>query len=104
MATCRQIDEVRLPDFKQPVGLVAYDCDPSLLAPNIYIPSMLSSAGAGAGRFQRHPSVFNDILFDDDEMCFDHPVVLRVHNVDAAFLNAFRYGYKARPFFCSDRT
>lgn len=85
-------------DFPRPVGLVAFDCDPSLIAVPLFAPSTLNSTshGAGAGTFQRHPSVFNEILFDDDDMSFDHPDVLRMHNVDAAFLNAFNYGYKVR--------
>lgn len=98
LATCRQIDEVRVPDFPSSVGLVAFDLEPSLVAalPGGK-PLTRSRHGAKAGAFQRQPSVFNDILFDDDDVwCFEHPDVLRVHNVDSAFLHAFRFGFKAR--------
>lgn len=58
LATCRQIDEVKLPGYPRPVGVFAYDCDPTLLSAEYYVPQMTHSRPARDEitevRIQRH--------------------------------------------------
>lgn len=84
---CRQIDEVRLGSpFAKPVALHTFDCDPTLLATDGYRPSPLGSP----------TDLHEDDEDDDDDLYFDHPDIVRMHNVDARFMDIFRFGYKVR--------
>lgn len=70
--------------YASPVSVYTFDADPSLLASDGYIP-----VGIDALALLDHDE-------DDDEgmLSFDHPDVARMHNVDAAFMDVFRFGYR----------
>lgn len=84
---CRQIDEVRLsgPGAK-PVAVYTFDCDPAALSVDGYRPATARSMLS----FDEEDDEIEDGLH------FDHPDILRMHNVDTKFMDIFRFGFKAR--------